>query len=214
VSQFRRLMLVALVSGALAGLALFAIQYRFLVPRIEAAETYESAAHDHEEEGWKPSGGLERNLFTALSTVLTGIGFAALLFAAVSFSGQSIDARRGALWGLAGFFCFVLAPALGLPPQLPGVPVADLDARQLWLIFTAAVTAIGLFLLIGSRAWLPRIAGAAFLVAPHLIGAPVATGQNPVPVELIHQFAIASVAANGIFWLLLGTIGGLIWNKL
>ncbi len=208
-------MSVALVSGTLAGLALFAIQYCFLVPRIEVAETYEGPAHDHdhEEEGWKPSGGLERNLFTALSTVLTCIGFAAVLFGAISLSGQSLDARRGALWGLAGFACFVLAPALGLPPQLPGVPVADLSMRQFWWIGTAVATAIGLFLLVGQRAWLARIGGVACMALPHLIGAPAATGPNVVPTGLIHQFAIASIAANGIFWLLLGTIGGLLWSR-
>ena len=50
------------------------------------------------------------------------------------------------------------------------------------------------------------------LLLPHLIGAPVATAQNRVPAELIRRFTIASVATSGMFWLLVGTIGGLIYS--
>lgn len=45
---------------------------------------------------------------------------------------------------------------------------------------------------------------------PHLIGAPAAIGHNSVPTELVHRFSIASVATRAMFWLLVGTLGGLI----
>lgn len=218
--QFRKLMLVALSSGALAGLVLFAAQHFTVIPLIETAQTYETTAHQvmsdlaHQDEGGRSANGWQRTSFTALATLLTGIGFAAMLFGLVSLTGRPINARRGALWGLAGFACFDLAPAFGLPPQPPGVAVADVSQRQLWWVGTAIATAIGLWLLVGQgRAWLLRIGGVVCLSLPHVIGAPIATGQNTVPAQLLHQFTIASLATTGMFWLLLGTIGGFLYSR-
>jgi predicted cobalt transporter CbtA len=128
VSEFRKLMLVALASGTLAGLVWFGAQYFAVIPLIQTAETYEAAAHDgahqHGEEGGRAESRWRRNSFTAVATVLTGVAFAAILFGLVSFAGRRIDAKIGALWGLAAFACFSLAPALGLPPQPPGVSLS------------------------------------------------------------------------------------------
>ena len=80
-NQFRTLMLAVFGSGALAGLILFALQHFAVVPLIQDAETYEAAGHDahsgptQEDEGWQPAEGWERTSFTALTTMLTGIGF-------------------------------------------------------------------------------------------------------------------------------------------
>lgn len=208
--QFQKLMLVVLPAGALAGLGLFAVQHFTVIPLIETAQTYETAAHH----GWQPAEGWERTSFTALATVLSGIGFAAILFGAVALTGRTVNARRGALWGLAAFACFHLAPALGLPPQPPGVAVAGVQERQLWWLGTAVATAAGLWLLAGrKRSWLLRTGGVVCLSLPHIIGAPAAAGENAVPAQLIRQFSIASVATTGIFWLLLGTIGGFIYSR-
>ena len=208
-NQFRRLMFVVLLSGALAGLVLFVVQNVTVIPLIEKAEAYETAAHPHAEEGWQPAQGWERTSLTALGTILSGIGFAAMLFGSMALSGAPVSTRRSALWGLGAFACFGLAPALGLPPQPPGVAVASLYERQLWWVGTAIATAFGLWLLFGrGRTWLLRIGGLVCLVLPHVIGAPVATGENAVPAQLIRQFTIASLASTGVFWLLLGTIGG------
>jgi len=146
--------------------------------------------------------------------VLTGIGFAAMLFAAMALAGKIINAWHGALWGLAAFACFSLAPSIGLPPQPPGVAVADLHQRQLWWAGTVIATALGVWLVAGlRRSWLLRTSGAVCLLLPHLIGAPAATGESSVPAELVRRFTIASVASSGIFWLLVGTLGGLIYSR-
>jgi cobalt transporter subunit CbtA len=220
VIPFRKLIVVVFGAGALAGLVLFAVQYFTVVPLIRAAETYEAASHqDHtqapnEDEGWRPAEGWERSSFTALTTVLTGIGFAAILFGVMTLGGKTIDTRHGALWGLAAFTCFSLAPALGLPPKPPGVAVADLYQRQLWWAGTVIATAVGVWLITGrKRTWLLRTSGAVCLFLPHLIGAPTASGLNSVPAELLRRFTIASVATSGIFWLLVGTLGGLIYSR-
>jgi predicted cobalt transporter CbtA len=57
------------------------------------------------------------------------------------------------------------------------------------------------------------LAGTVCLLLPHIIGAPVAIGENSVPAQLIRQFTIASVATSGIFWLLAGTLGGFIYSR-
>lgn len=219
-NQFRKLMLVVLSSGALAGLALFAIQHYTVIPLIKTAETYEAAAQQansgmtRDDKRWHPADGWERTSLTALTTILSGIGFAALLFGSVSLTGDRVNARRGALWGLAAFVCFGLAPALGLPPQPPGTAIAGVYERQVWWIGTVIATAVGLWLLAGAtRAWPLRIAGVVCLALPHLIGAPAASGHNAVPAELIHRFTIASLLTTGIFWLLLGAIGGFISSR-
>ena len=92
------------------------------------------------------------------------------------------------MWGLAGFVVFTAAPGLGLPPELPGMPVADLTARQTWWIATAAATAGGLCLLaFRSAAW-AAVLGLALIALPHLIGAPLAPeSHSEVPAALSHQ---------------------------
>jgi predicted cobalt transporter CbtA len=85
------------------------VQHFTTYPLIEKAEVYESAAQqrvpgrDHDDEGWQPSNGLERNSFTAVSTVLAAIGFAALLFGTAAIAPVSLGWRKGALWGVAAF---------------------------------------------------------------------------------------------------------------
>ena len=212
-------MTAVLGAGIVAGLLLFVLQHFTIVPLIEKAEVYESAAQrmpgmHHEDEGWQPAAGAERTLFTALSTVLTAIGFAALLFGIVALKPISVDWRKGALLGLAAFVCVDLAPALGLPPQPPGVAVADLFARQFWWAATVIYTAIGLWLLLDRRKpWSLRLIGLVGLILPHVIGAPVATGETSVPASLIHQFALVSILTTGMFWIALGSIGGLLYRR-
>ena len=121
---------------------------RKLTKRAAKSRGQKRVGHQHAE--WKPDEGLERSVFTAASTILTGIGFAALLLSTVALCGFELDVRRGLLWGLAGFVCFAVAPALGLPPVPPGVPESDVRARQLWWVMTVAATAAGLFLIFAS----------------------------------------------------------------
>ena len=58
-----------------------------------------------------------------------------------------------------------------------------------------------------------RILGALCLLLPHLIGAPAASGLSSVPGELVRRFTIASLATSGVFWFLVGTLGGLIYSR-
>jgi len=175
VRAFRKLVVAALMAGTLSGLVWFGLQYFALIPLIETAEKYETAAsHNHEEHDAR----LGRNSLTAVTTVLTAIGFAAVLFGVVSLTGRRLDVKSGALWGLATFACIGVAPALGLPPQPPGTAVADLASRQWWWMVTVVATGFGLYWITGPvRRPLRISAGVVCLLLPHVIGAPVAVRE-------------------------------------
>src|SRR6185437_4569467 len=112
---------------------------------------------------------LVRHMLTWLATMLTSVGFAFLLAGAFAVSGREVDWREGLLWGLAGFAAFALAPAFGLPPELPGSVAADLVSRQAWWIGTVAATLAGLGILAFYPAnWVIPI-GIGLLLAPHAI---------------------------------------------
>jgi predicted cobalt transporter CbtA len=58
-----------------------------------------------------------------------------------------------------------------------------------------------------------RLLGIVVVILPHAIGAPVAEGSNVVPVAIIHQFTIVSILTTGLFWIVLGAIGGLLYGR-
>ncbi len=225
---FRNIVVVAVLAGAIAGLGMTIAQHFATVPLILKAEVYEgesasepahdhggtaaaqAPAHKHDDGGWQPSDGFERAFFSFLANIVTGIGFALLLVAASELFGGIKDWRQGVFWGLAGFAVFTLAPGLGLSPELPGMPAAELGARQLWWIATVLCTAIALALLLYRRSLLATIAAVALLVAPHLIGAPQpASYETQVPEGLHHSFVVAVVLTTLLFWVLLGGLAGL-----
>lgn len=165
--------------------------------------------HDHGAGAWAPRDGFERNAYTAAVNILTAIGFALLLagFFAVrsGATGASVSWHEGLLWGLAGFAVFTLAPGLGLPPELPGVPAAPLLSRQIWWLAAVLATAGGLALIAFRRSVPAAIAGVILLTLPHLIGAPeLANIKTNVPSSLSHQFVTAVTVTSLVFWTLLG----------
>ena len=103
-----------------------------------------------------------------------------------------------------------LAPAVGLPPELPGMAAADLVPRQIWWVATIAATAAGIYLIATqARPW-ALVLAVALIVAPHLIGAPVAPhGEGTVPAELVARFVANSIAANAVFWCFIGLLLGI-----
>ncbi len=165
----RHILVTALVAGCIAGLLFFAVQHAKLTPLILAAEVYESGAAEHQPNSlggaehaspaWEPSSGLERTAFTALADIIVGVGYALLLVGAIALRGSPVDVSRGMAWGAAGYAVFSLAPALGLPPELPGSHAADLLARQEWWLGTVAATACGSALLAFSRPVLLKVVG-------------------------------------------------------
>ncbi|WP_024300972.1 CbtA family protein [Pseudogulbenkiania sp. MAI-1] len=241
--MFARIVALSLLGGLLAGAVTTPVQLALVQPLIEQAERYElqleaapapAVAHVHEAHAHEahtheavaeghtheaaasdePSeDATHRAVATAITTTLAAMGYALLLGAVLSQLGH-IDWRRGLLFGALGFVVFQLAPSLGLPPEPPGVPTADLQQRQLWWLLTVGATAGALFGLY--RAWQKRHAlwavGALALAAlPHLVGAPVlAEVHTLVPERLMSDFMLAALATAAVLWLALGgVLGGL-----
>ena len=219
--MLHRIFAAGIVAGVLAGLVLSAMHWLRLDPLIAAAETYETAAalhdpatHVHE---WEPEG-WQRGALTLLANLVIAVGFGLLLAGLFgvreAISGERPDAGQGLLWGLGGFAAFALAPAAGLPPVPPGMPGADILARQAWWLATAIATAGGLALLVFPCGLAWRGAGAALIVAPHIVGAPAPPpGSDAVPAALAAQFVAASLVAAALFWLTLGGVGGWLYAR-
>lgn len=217
-----RILLVATMAGFLAGIFATAAQQVAVVPFILEAETYENASadghavdhsYDHDHDRGIHGGGLQRTVGTTLANILTAIGFALLLVAGFSLHGKA-GAWRGLAWGAAGFVVFQAAPALGLPPELPGAAAADLATRQTWWFFTVTLTAGGLALVVFSPVWGLKLMGLILLAGPHVYGAPQpAVHGGLAPEELVRAFIVASLACNAAFWLVLGAITGFLFRR-
>jgi cobalt transporter subunit CbtA len=233
-ATFRSIVFASVISGFIVGVIITVLQQFGTVPLILKAEVFEKAAeahqtsdshqtastaaaghnhaeheHEHAAGAWEPKDGLERNAYTAAANVLTGIGFALLLagFFAVQSgtTGGSVSWHEGLMWGLAGFAVFTIAPGLGLPPELPGVPAAPLLSRQIWWVIAALATAAGLGLIFFRRSVPASIAGLVLIMLPHVIGAPeLEHVDTNVPSSLSHQFVVAVTLTSLVFWAMLG----------
>jgi len=196
------LLLPALGAAVASGVVVSALQQFFLVPLILQAESFEAV----QVAGGVPEPWLQRGAYTLLFNCLAAFGFALLLAAAYALRG-GVTWRQGVLWGLCGYVSVALAPALGLPPELPGAPAADLGSRELWWLVTVVATGAGLAGLIFVRGWAWKLASAVLLLLPHLLGAPrPPVAETAVPQELASRFATGSLGISLVLWLLLGTL--------
>jgi cobalt transporter subunit CbtA len=235
--MIQRLFWAAIIAGSIGGAAVSVVHWRAAEPLILEAEKYEQAAghgaagaaespspagvdftatgHNHDDgAAWEPENGFERMAYTVLADVATGIGFSMLLLGCFVLFNRPVNASTGLLWGLAGFATFWLAPAAGLPPELPGAAAADLLDRQIWWLGTAVVTAGGLALMAFAPRVAQKLAGLVLISIPHLIGAPQ-SGPHPsaVPAELAVKFVVVSLLSAAVLWLLLGGIGGWLYHR-
>lgn len=235
--MIKRIAQTAGFSGLLAALLLTLLQSLWVTPLIIQAEAYEGAEpvaeqshaseatqhehtaeavaheHSHDAEAWAPEDGLQRTLFTGLSNLVIGVGFALMLAALYSLRAPG-NSWQGVLWGLAGFATFNLAPAAGLPPELPGTAAAELVLRQYWWVGTAATTAAGLALMAFGKAWWLRILGLLLLPLPHLVGAPHPdVHESLAPEALSEHFIYVSLLCNALFWAALGLASAWLFSR-
>ena len=220
-----RYVLTALVAGLIAGAVLTGLQVWRLSPLIAAAEVYEKAddaalpckesmpgmkmcADDGSKE-WQPAPGLPRIGLTGGASMLAGGGFAVLLAGLSLLLNVPINTTNGWAWGLCGFFAVHLAPSFGLPPEVPGMPVADLAARQIWWVGTIFATSAAIYCFVARpETWVKGL-GILLLALPHVIGAPhAAPAASTVPPTLAADFAAKALGAAAIFWLVMGVALG------
>ncbi|ERI15256.1 hypothetical protein Brsp07_02293 [Brucella sp. NBRC 14130] len=217
-----RYLLASLAAGLLAGLLVTPAMYLRTVPLILQAETFEEAGgghshgeveaapHDHgavtadaEEEGAELPFGRLGN--TILANLVAGAGFALLLGGVALLLGRRITVQNGIYWGVAGFFAVAFLPALGLSPELPAMPAADLAERQLWWIAAVVLSGLGIYLVVLRQEIWAKILGLVLIVAPQLYGAPHPEDiSSPVPALLASQYAVASLATNLFMWAVIG----------
>lgn len=223
-------LLAAIVAGLIAGVLMTGAQQARLVPLILHAELYENGGggHDHaaalpdadgstlvtaaeahemgagDEEGHMLFG-MNRYVGSLMANLVVGAGYGLLLAAVMLLTGNAITVRNGVLWGACGWLAVHLLPSLGLPPELPGFPAADLTARQLWWVSTIVASGAGIYLLaLRPENWAKAL-GVALITAPQLIGAPQpASIDSAVPAVLAAEFAVAALATTLFFWLVLG----------
>lgn len=227
---FRNVVFVAALAGLVAGLFMAAMQAYATVPLIIQAESFEGAGAGHHhhgeeaadghshgeevaegEEGWAPADGFERFFYTSMANIVTAIGFGLVLVVVSEFAGGIAGWRQGLFWGLAGFATFALAPGLGLPPELPAMPAAELGARQTWWLATVVATGAGLALIVLRRTPALAALGLLLVAAPHIVGAPQPTSfETPVPAALHHDFVVAVTVTNLLFWAVLGSVAGVL----
>lgn len=229
-----RVLLAAILAGIAAGVVMSAIQQWKVAPIIIEAEKYEkaepahqhgaaeattndtataeneaAAAHQHDEEEWGPEDGFERIAYTVAANIVAGVGFALLAAAAAMLTGLPLTLGTGALWGLAGFAIFTLAPSAGLPPELPGMPAGDLFARQVWWWCTVAATTAGIGLIAKFENVGAKALGIVIMAIPHLVGAPQPDShETTVPAGLANTFAANAIATSAVFWIVLGVLLG------
>jgi len=234
----RETVLAAVVAGLIAALVFTIVQSVWITPLIHQGEVYEEAAehshveahehhadahegaheaggHHHDDDEWKPEDGWQRTVFTFGANLLMGVGYAFVLVALYLLWREPRNALSGAVYGLVGFLVFFAAPAVGLPPDLPGTAAAELSVRQQWWAMTAVATAVGLFLLFSQSRWSLRILGIVIVIAPHFVPAPQpAVESSLAPAELQTQFRVATTIANAVFWVALGIASGAAFRKL
>ncbi|MEO7222033.1 MAG: CbtA family protein [Devosia sp.] len=221
---FQRIFFAVLVAGLISGAAMAALQQWRVTPLILAAEVYENAApeapahahdagapaHDHGGDEWAPQDGLERTAYTVAADIFVALGFAFVVAAASVLTGLPVTAANGVLWGIAGFAVFQLAPAFGLPPELPGMPAVEVVPRQIWWWGTVLATATAIYGVARFRNIAAVLVAVALVLAPHVIGAPQIEGAHAggVPAHLAAAFASATLFSGAAFWLILGPLYG------
>lgn len=230
-----RLFTSALFAGLIAGLIAVLLQFTLVEALILEGEEYEkggkshfggvlvinealeadgSAAIEVEEE---PENLAKRYALTFFTNFIVFVGWGLIMvagFAAVEHFGHVVTLKNGLLWGIGGFVAVHMAPALGLPPELPGTPASDLELRQFWWLTTVIATTLALGLFAFGEGILYIVIGLALLIAPHLIGAPHLDGYAGLaPPELSGEYVARSLAVSMAIWASLGLAAGYFWNR-
>ncbi len=209
----RALVLSAAAAGLAGGLVAAAYQVLVATPLILEAEIFE---HAGETAGHMAGGAaLGRHLLTSLATIILATGGALILLGLMILDGGAITAMRALPWGAGAFVALALAPAVGLPPELPGMPAADLVERQIWWLATVLATSFGLWTIFCRGGPASIVLGILVIVLPHVVGAPQPVSHDSaVPAGLAAQFVAASLAGSLILWIVVSSVAGAVFERL
>jgi cobalt transporter subunit CbtA len=210
--MFRALILSAAAAGVIGGVITAGYQFAVVTPLILEAEIFEHGGPSHAPPHYFD---LLRYSLTVAATTVTAAGWALILLGLLVIEGGRIGWRRALGWGTAGFVAVALAPAVGLPPELPGMPAAEVGARQVWWLLTVAATGFGLWAILRRGSPLFVLAGVAAIIVPHIVGAPQAPSHaSDVPAALAGHFVAASLAGSLLMWTLTSASAGAVFARL
>ncbi|WP_392337110.1 CbtA family protein [Loktanella salsilacus] len=212
--MLRHILTTALLAGAAAGVIAGVLHLVFVQDILLSAETFETGS-----ELITSAVLTVRNALTIMVMVMVMLycGYSLILVALMAFHGQTgdrIDARRGLLWGVAGFAVVILAPAFSLPAQLPGATETDLATRQMWWMIFVVSAALSIWLLAFGKTTAQWAAAVLVLVVPHLLGPQlpdILTGSASM--ELAALFTARSLGVGLLAWTVLGSVAGAIWRR-
>jgi len=214
---FRQIFFIACLSAILASIGFSLYQFYFINPLIFAAENYEITEVTNQVAPWSPEDGIERYAYTYLANFLMSLAYSLLLASMIIFKGPS-SIIKGLTWGVAAYLSLFVAPSLGLPPEIPGMEAADLNARQIWWLLSVVLTATGLACLAFSPKYY-KGAGIILILLPHFIGAPTPelhgfSHPDPIAIQALtnlwHQFIQQTAIANALLWLIIGSTTGIL----
>ena len=214
--MIKNLFVSAICAGVVAGLIAALLQFIFVIPTLLEGELFESGSHIHfgadgspQSERAVPSLGTDwgRHTMTVAFNIITYAGYGLLLAAMIAYAalkGFKTSARQGVVWGFCGFVAVQLAPAIGLPPELPGTIGPEVGSRQIWWLFTIVATSIGIGLIAFGRGYL-TLASIPIIALPQLIGAPqLDVFFGVAPPELAAEFVTLSLGCAAAGWVILG----------
>lgn len=224
--MLRQILTSAVFAGVAAGVLAAFLQLWLVVPLIMEAELYESGSRVHfavdgttQSDRGAPSVWAEplRHLYTVGFSAVTFTAYAFFLVAGFAFAtraGREVTVHSGMVWGLCGAIIVVIAPAVGMPPELPGAIGAEVGPRQVWYLACVASTLIGICAIAFGNSGVLALIGAALIVAPHLIGAPhLDTYFGVAPAELASEFVARVMGVAAISWVLLGLFAAIFWTQ-
>ena len=203
-----------LFAGFLTALIYSLVQSVTVTPIIYEAERIEFASNTNIDT--HTGAEIKRYTLTLLTNIVTSIGFSFLIVAGFICSKREISIREGIWWGIFGYFVFILAPALGLPPEVPGSITTPVEGRQIWWLATVFATATGIGFGFFINNIYVRSTCVFIVILPHIIGAPSIPDLKPglVPLELASYYVVWTLFTSLIFWLILGATTAVIYQRL
>ncbi len=224
--MLKNMLTSAVFAGVAVGLIAALLQFWLVTPLLLQGEMYESGTVVHfATDGSTQSSPQRPNLLEEPSRHLMTIGFNMVAWTGFAFflvagyawferRGGEMTARLGLIWGLAGFIAVQLAPAIGMPPELPGTVRPEVELRQIWWICTVLCSVGALALLAFGRGALTIIAAFVLFALPHVFGAPeLDTFFGVAPPELSSNFATRSLGVSAVGWTILGLIAATLWVR-
>lgn len=223
--------IIVLVSGASSGLIQGVATFVIVEPYLDQAIGLENQGlfeagieentvafqTNHEEyRVWQKSGQI-------LASVILGVSFGSLFGVVFAYSKDSLpgnhNLKRSLLLAAIMWFALYLIPFIKYPANPPTVGEAEtVLLRSVLYIFFVMISGIGVIVFYKLSKRLDKKFLAVFCYAAFIITSFILLPGNPdeisAPANLVNEFRLMSVLAVSSFWVSIGVISGLLWNRL